>query len=134
MTLVISESMNVALLLSSLANLLGYEPLLSSANTLQKETATCNYVSMLFIKESKRLSVNIKRELTATPTVTRTLAASGSKNISQGSGRKKSNRSLIRFSSCGKIGHILREYRTSKETITIEVHLAKTKRSKETRN
>lgn len=53
----VSESMKVALLLSSLFNLTDYCSINASVNTFQQELTTWNYVSALFIKENKRLSI-----------------------------------------------------------------------------
>lgn len=109
MDLMISQSMKVALLLCSLSSLLEKEPFMASVNTLQKEKMTWNYVSMLFIEESKGLGQNIKREMTMTPAETGTLAALESRNILQESGGRKPNVPSIRCYSCGNIGLISSE-------------------------
>lgn len=51
----ISESMKIALLLSAMSNLLECRPIISSLNSLQREMATFNHVSMIFIDEYKCL-------------------------------------------------------------------------------
>lgn len=52
----ISESMKIALLLSSLSNLPEYRPVIASVNSLQTEIAKWNHVFTIFIKKYRRHS------------------------------------------------------------------------------
>lgn len=103
----ISESMKIALLLSSVSHLLEYGPITSSVNTLQKETATCEYVSMLFIEESRRLNMNRTLKMKQSPDVEGSTIAyanrrNGSDNISKRI--RRTEWSNMRCFNCYRIG------------------------------
>lgn len=74
------ESKKIALLLSSLSNVLSYRPIITSVETLVKDVATRNCFTVLFIKERKSLALDKPKTGPSKPVESGILAASSRKN------------------------------------------------------
>lgn len=91
MTTTVEESMKIATIVTSLSNFTNIAPIVTSVSTIQESMITWDYVTMLFIKNSSRLShLHTVGRDTAFQESTGTPFAS----VSRGTGRKLQKSSI----------------------------------------
>lgn len=117
----ISESLKVALLISSLSNMSEYGPMIASFNTLSKEVTTWNHFSMLFIEERKSLTM---KKTVNSPMEGGELAFASAPN-NAGNALKRylqhANKHQGRCFKCGKVDHIMRDCNRQHRSNSLEI-------------
>lgn len=111
------ESLKVAILLSSSAELIDHSAILPSISTLPKSTMTRNYVSMIFIEDEKRLTQRIEMNGFVTNTDAADLASSSRTRRKTDSKLKRRNGLVCSFSSVTDSVAMLRNFELLRECL-----------------
>lgn len=110
----LEESLKVAILLSSLSELMEYNAVTVSINALAESTTTWNYVYLIFMEEQKRLTQKIDTSLSVTNTDIARLASSSRMGRNNYIQNEKRTSFRMRCFKCDRLGLKARDCQDTK--------------------